>query len=245
MVQMAVKEVIIGKVEDIAFEEHYLEARRLERRLYTDEEVAKLPEVPHTHPHSGEWQLRAKSLKRVISYIHHWKPGSLVEVGCGNGWFCRQLCEEVPKVIGVDINLMELEQAVRCVPEADFVYHDLRLEPLALDEPVDGIIFQASLQYFGDLKPLWSHCKEMLKPDGELHIIDTPLYFKEGVKAAADRSKQYYSELGVEEMDASYTHHSWEDMPEHTVHYKPPGRWRQKLVKDIPFPWISIKTSDL
>src|ERR1700740_506529 len=97
------------------FEELYIGIRHKEGRMYPDEIVKTLPEVPATHPHYAEWMVRKRSSLRLIRYLAAKKrPLRLLEVGCGNGWLCHRL-SAIPGagVTGMDVNHNELEQAVR------------------------------------------------------------------------------------------------------------------------------------
>ena len=53
------------KLGDILFEKKYITIRSLENRLYTDSELARLPDLPAEHPHYNEWQLRKRMLNRM------------------------------------------------------------------------------------------------------------------------------------------------------------------------------------
>ena len=51
------------------FEQTYLKIREQENRIYTDEELKKLPEIEYTHPLKVEWKLREKSMNRLIKHF--------------------------------------------------------------------------------------------------------------------------------------------------------------------------------
>src|SRR5215203_4755336 len=83
-----------GSADAEAFEKLYMQLRKKEQRLYTDEEVRNLPQVIAAHPHFKEWQLRKKSCGRLIEYLDQKnKPLHILEIGCGNGWLSAQLAK--------------------------------------------------------------------------------------------------------------------------------------------------------
>jgi hypothetical protein len=77
---------------DLFFEKRYIACRTLEKRMYSDEEVIKLPECPATHPHYREWRMRRASAGKLCAYLAtKKKPLAILEIGCGNGWMLHQL----------------------------------------------------------------------------------------------------------------------------------------------------------
>lgn len=100
---------------DILFERKYIEIRDLENRLYTDEEILKLPDLPMEHPLYKEWQARKQLFNRLYKHLAGRRRSlDILEIGCGNGWCSHQMAE-IPyaNVIGLDINFTELQQAAR------------------------------------------------------------------------------------------------------------------------------------
>ena len=74
------------------FEQLYVDLRSNEQRIYSDEEVAWLPDVDEDHVHKKEWQIRKVSAEKLVQYLKHKKrPLKILEVGCGNGWLSCQL----------------------------------------------------------------------------------------------------------------------------------------------------------
>src|SRR4051794_33766657 len=98
-----------------AFEADYLSLRKKEGRLYTDEEVARLPHVVKNASLKKEWAIRSASCQRLIKYLAGKKTKlSILEIGCGNGWLSNQLAAVTKtQVLGLDVNQTELAQAQR------------------------------------------------------------------------------------------------------------------------------------
>jgi ubiquinone/menaquinone biosynthesis C-methylase UbiE len=231
---------------DILFEKKYITVREIENRLYTDEELLKLPVIASSHAHYREWQVRKHSCKRMISYVRALNKNThFLEVGCGNGWLSHRLAE-VPgtRVTGVDINFTELQQAARVFSEASnlvFIHGDIRSGILG-DRQFDGIVFAASIQYFSSLEKIIHFALSYLKRAGEIHILDTAFYRPGEIAMARRRTDAYYAALGYPEMGDCYFHHSLEALHsfKHSVLYNPHGMLNRFLRKKDPFPWIRI-----
>src|SRR5215213_11952226 len=89
------------------FEELYISIRKKEQRIYTNEEVALLPDIYPDHIHYHEWQIRKRSSERLINYLSKKnRPLKILEVGCGNGWLsARMAAVDKWEVTGIDINM--------------------------------------------------------------------------------------------------------------------------------------------
>lgn len=61
---------IISSPEDYSEKEKlYLDVRKYEKRLLSDEEVAVLPNVKKNSVYEGEWKIRKDSSEKLIKYI--------------------------------------------------------------------------------------------------------------------------------------------------------------------------------
>jgi ubiquinone/menaquinone biosynthesis C-methylase UbiE len=224
------------------FEEPYISLRRKEGRLYTDEELKRLPQVSATHPLKKEWQIRKESCQRLVNFLSKKrKPLQILEVGCGNGWLCNRLSAIATTIVtGLDINELELSQAKRVFPSITFLHGDLR--DGITNEKYDAIIFAASLQYFPSVNEILTCCIVHLNSGGEIHIIDTNFYSKEEMKNAESRSDDYFSSAGFPQMATYYFHHSASALE--GFHYKfmfQPRNLLNRFFRRTPFPWICIK----
>ncbi|MEM7040551.1 MAG: class I SAM-dependent methyltransferase, partial [Bacteroidota bacterium] len=97
------------------FAKAYHALRTKEGRMYTDDVLAKLPNVPQDHALYREWMARKDSLVQLMNYLFaQGRPLRILDLGCGNGWFSRHLAN-LPgaEVLGVDVGAEELAQAER------------------------------------------------------------------------------------------------------------------------------------
>jgi SAM-dependent methyltransferase len=229
----------------------YLAVREREGRLYSDEVVRELPDVPAGHPHRVEWMARRASARRLIFYFQRQRrPLRILDLGCGNGWLSAALAG-IPgvSVYGVDTNGVELRQAGRVFggPQpAMFLGADIFHPPFS-SGVFDSVVIASAVQYFADLRGLIAAIQPLLGPRGEMHIIDSPFYGEDEVAAARARSAGYYAELGLPAMAARYHHHTWAELQGFDVsllHDPSAAMARLKRrfgVADSPFPWLRVR----
>ena len=226
---------------NIDFETNYLEVRDIENRIFTDEIVLQLPNLKLPNPYYNEWLLRKETSDRFLNYLNKFNPKSVLEIGCGNGWFCNQMkkTNSKMKVNGLDINETELIQADRLFPEVNFYYGETS-SLVEKNHKYDLIVFNASIQYFEDLTALFSLVKKMLTENGEIHILDSPFYKENELKNAKKRTQDYYQKMNCAQMTKFYFHLSFSQLGDYKFLYRPSklGSYLGKG-KSI-FPWIKI-----
>lgn len=224
----------------------YLKVREKEGRLYADDVVAKLPFFAKNHVLSNEWNARFKSAKRLRTYLSQ-KESSLkiLDLGCGNGWLSNFLAQG-HSVIGIDQNTFELKQAARVFAKnkkLSFLEADIFSAPF-LKESFDIILLASAVQYFPDLTNLLQTLFHYLKPNGEIHILDSAFYAQAEIQQAIRRSEAYYASLGFAEMSQYYFHHKISDLQKFSPKwlYKPSLLRFKKIfgMIDSPFPWVVI-----
>lgn len=233
----------------MTFEDSYLKARNLEGRVYGDQQVKALPFWQEDGDYAEEWRMRERTAIRFGNYVRGKAGLRMMDLGCGNGWFTNYISEQCDaKVVGVDINLEELEQAARIFPgeHLAFVYANI-LTAEFQEEAFDIIVMNACIQYFPNITELIARLFWLLKPHGEIHILDSPFYTAEEVDAAKERSRKYYTDLGVPEMADNYYHHSWTELEP----FAPKQLYKHnKMISKVqrifgsytsPFPWLVIE----
>jgi SAM-dependent methyltransferase len=190
------------------FEALYEKARRIERRILTDDEVRQLPDTTGLW-NAAEWEIRARSAKRLLHTLDKLDgPLRILEVGCGNGWLANMLHVAGHRVLGIDAFTLELEQAARVFGDGPtWARADLFSSPLPV-QAFDVVLFAASFQYFNDPLKTLERTRELLAPDGEIHLMDSILYRSPvEATAATERSRAYYANMGVPEMTEHYCAH--------------------------------------
>lgn len=228
-----------------AFEQLYLSLRKKERRIYSDEQLTILPDVPKTYPYAKEWQIRKRSYQRLASYLKQKKkPLKILEIGCGNGWLAAKLANiSGTTVLAIDTNTEEINQGRRVFKNCHLQLVRLDFETAKLAElKFDVILFAASIQYFKCIKSIVDKAKQQLNADGEIHILDTNFYDPQTISNAKKRTAAYFSKLGYPEMSAYYFHHQLDELQNFNpkIIYHPKSLINRIFVKN-PFYWISIK----
>jgi SAM-dependent methyltransferase len=236
-----------GVATNLEFEKNYVALRQKEKRLYDDHLVRDLPKIASGHPLKKEWKLRQTSLKKLCRYLER-KKGTkrILELGCGNGWLSHHLAQ-LPDthVLGVDLNETELLQAASVFnnkKNLSFAYADI--SKVTLLPEFDYVILASSLQYFSDVKKLINRLLQQLSTQGEIHIIDTPIYASEEVISARARSAEYFARQ-QSGMKPFYYHHDWRVFDHFTIQllYDPRSimnRLAGLVFTHSPFPWIRI-----
>lgn len=234
-----------------AQEAAYARVRAIEGRLYDDAIVRQLPVAPAGHKHAGEWRMRLDSAARLEKYVSaKAKPLAILDLGCGNGWMTNRLAGVAGvEGLGMDTNLLELEQAARVFGQNEqlaFAYGDV-FDGRIPAGVFDLIILASSLQYFAQPSSLFVRLSELLRAGGEIHILDTPFYETAAVAGARERSEAYYQSLGAPEMAKYYHHHLWLDVAafQPVMLYDPDALravLRRRLLRQAPspFPWLLI-----
>lgn len=240
------------KISDVdeSYEKMILKIRKLENRIYTDDEVKLLPFASKLNPQKEEWELRAKSFLRFKEYlIKRNSELNVLDIGCGTGWLASKILKDQShNFFCVDINLSDLEQGARVFPsdKIKFIYADL----FAVQFPrssFDLVIFNSSLQYFSDLKVLMRELFYLLKSYGEIHIFDSPFYSEDEIEFAKNKINRYYYSLGCPQISNKYFYHTLKDLSGFNTNILyDPNTIKNKLSRiafgnDSPFPWVVVK----
>ena len=171
---------------------------------------------------------------------------NVLEIGCGNGWLSAKLSTVARgNVTGIDINMVELEQARKAfgmIPNLGFIEGDIRSGVLQ-DKKYDLVVFAASIQYFSSFYEIIKVALRHLTLQGEIHIIDSPMYRFTEIEEAKQRSKKYYAQTGFREMSEYYFHHGIEDLRPFcfSILYNPHSWKNRMMFHKNPFHWVVIK----
>ena len=235
-----------GIIPDTSFENLYMLVRQKEQRVYSNAELMNLPEIAASHKHYYEWSVRKESCKNLIAYLKKKNQFlKILEIGCGNGWLSHKLAE-IPRteVIGLDINLKELQQAANVFTNSNlqFAYGDIR-ENILQNRQFDIIIFAGTIPYFSSLTEIILSTLESLTPGGEIHIMDSFFYNTENVETAKQNCREYYKNMGFPDMANYYFHHLLKDIYHFNCEVKRPRHsfFRKLFLKKNVFPWLCIR----
>lgn len=240
-------EDVMHKITD--FPDQYISLRKREGRIYSDNEVAQLPEINKEHRYYSEWLIRKRSCDQLIKYLMgKERPLKILEVGCGNGWLSARL-SAIPsvRVIGIDINIEELNQAKRVFNRINNLqFYDCTLENEMISlQKFDVIVFAASMQYFSSLKAVLNISLKSLKPNGEIHILNTHFYRSNEIYSARQRSAEYFQSIGFPEMTDHYFHQSLNEVKQfdHKILYDPHSILNKLKINRNPFYWICVNAN--
>jgi 2-polyprenyl-3-methyl-5-hydroxy-6-metoxy-1,4-benzoquinol methylase len=236
-------ETSYGQTLNSEFGDLYIAIRNREKRVFNDAQLMFLPDIEPSHIHYKEWQVRKHSSQRLIDYLKRKnRPLKILEIGCGNGWLSSRM-SAIPgsKVIGLDINEIEIAQAKRVLKKNNLEFVCATFHPEMFRSKFDIILFAASISYFPAVRSILQDALSCLADDGEIHIIDTPFFRHNEIVGAALRSNDYFKMLGYPEMSGYYHHHPISDIEK--FNYKllvNPLSLVNRIKKTEYFYWISI-----
>ena len=242
------KSVQIRSSVDVQWGNTYLNYLKKDNRLYDDAEVKELPETFFYNLHRAEWERKAQSAKRLMSYLN--RPPvedqkfQLLDMGCGTGWLAAQVAK-LPQfeVVGLDIVPELLQQAARVSvkPGLSFVQGDI-FEDLFPEEHFDLIILFDVIAYFSNLPQLLNRLRQFLKKGGEIHLLESQFYQEKEIELAKRKTEERYKQLGVPEMVDLHFFHSIKDLSPfdfyHISKSRGFGRWLRSKEKELP--WVKI-----
>jgi len=107
------------------------------------------------------------------------RGSSVVDLGCGFGWFCRWAREQgAARVLGLDVSEKMLARARAETTDAAISYERADLERLELAEAGYDLAYSSlALHYVERLEPLLATLHRALKPDGSLVFsVEHPIY---------------------------------------------------------------------
>jgi len=136
------------------------------------EGYAQLPRSVQGLDGAPEWP----ALKTMLPDL---RDKSVVDLGCGYGWFCRVAREMgAAQVTGIDISEKMLARAAELTSDAAIHYQRSSLESLSLAEnSLDLVYSSLALHYLPELDTLFAKIQRALKPGGSLVCsMEHPIY---------------------------------------------------------------------
>lgn len=179
----------------------YAKHREAEGRNHAGDELLALPYLG-SGPLARQWAVRARSFdafaKRVLRphAARLGRPLRLLDLGAGNGWLSYRVALEGHHAVALDIR----NDAVDGLGAADAFMQRApgRIERITAsfeDVPlpsatIDIAIFNASLHYAVNLERALQEAARLVRPGGQLVILDSPFYRRDADGSAMVAEKK-------------------------------------------------------
>ncbi|MBN2489688.1 MAG: class I SAM-dependent methyltransferase [Planctomycetes bacterium] len=165
-------------------DDHDTESHAAEAAFW-DMHEQRLPSL-YARPH--DWRLvprlaesllrpRHRFMRRVMRR-HAADVGTLLDVGCGNGWFCHAAARAGIHAIGVDVSEVKIEAARRLAREqgveSSCEFHVRDIAEFSPPSPVDLIVSLGSLHHLPDLEHVLPAILERTLRRGGLVLLCEP-----------------------------------------------------------------------
>jgi SAM-dependent methyltransferase len=190
------------------FMRDYETVRRAEGRGANDPAWYRaLPFADHSGCFSEDWRIRARSyatlLDRVIVPLEKARDGALTiaDLGAGNGWLSNRLVERGHALTAVDLLVNEFDGLgahVHYLTKFTPVQAEFDRLPLESDQ-FDLAVFNGSLHYSTDYTITLSEALRLLKTNGQLVIMDSPVYHEtaSGQQMVCEREDHFQQAFGL------------------------------------------------
>lgn len=131
----------------------------------------------------------------IINTILDFNPNHVLDLGCGEGWLCRELSEKGINTVGIDGSEPLIEEAKQKHHGQYYcqTYEEFINEPL-VTEKFDVIVFNFAL-LAKQIQPLLSTCKNLLTENGVI-IIQTVHPFSFGHPYVNHWKEEDYAKMG-------------------------------------------------
>jgi SAM-dependent methyltransferase len=161
-----------------------------------------LPYRDLTGRFSGDWHIRARSYdalaSQIVQPLARRRPRSLamIDLGAGNGWLSNRLAQAGHAVAAVDLLTNEFDGLGAHVHyDVDFTPVQAEFDRLPfLSEQADLVVFNGSLHYAVDYGVTLAEARRVLSPDGQLVVMDSPVYRDAASGAQMVREREVYFE---------------------------------------------------
>lgn len=178
----------------------YERVRRFEGRFSAEASYYRaLPFEDLSRRFSADWKIRAASFRALAKILP--ERSIVLDVGAGNGWLSNRLSLVGHTVCAVDL-LVNAEDGLGAWKYYESTFTPIQAEFVNLpipDSSADVVIFNASLHYSESYEQSLVESLRVLRPDGMLVIMDSPVYHDadSGQKMVMERKQQFLSRYGV------------------------------------------------
>ena len=148
-----------------------------------------LPYKDTTGRHAELWKLRARHMSTMFMLLEPVfdlaEPGVgplILDAGAGNCWLSYRLAEEKARPIALDINDdpadgLGVAEIYRSHARVEIVATQGELERLPIvDRACDAVVINGSLHYASDTRTALSEAWRVLRPQGKMVVMDSPVY---------------------------------------------------------------------
>ena len=167
------------------FLHEYATIRRAEGRGDNDPAYYRaLPFEDRTGRHRRDWRIRARSHRAFVESVlepleaRHQRPLTILDLGAGNGWLSYRLAQRGHQPVAIDLQTNGFD-GLGAHAHYDAAFLPVQAEfghlPFA-DGQFDLAIFNASLHYATAYAAALGEVLRVLKPEGRLTILDSPVY---------------------------------------------------------------------
>jgi len=186
------------------FLSEYTSVRLAEGRASADPEYfRRLPEPTAGGPIEWQWRIRRHTWRTVRRWVLPGLPSGalVVDVGAGVGWLSNRLSELGHDAHAVDLSIDPddgLGAARHFVHP--FARYQAEMDDLPFADAVaDMVVFNAALHYSTDYVRTFAEALRVLRPEGRLVVLETPLYRHDaaGQAMVAERHARFEQQYGT------------------------------------------------
>lgn len=155
---------------------------------------------------SDDWRIRARSYGAFESQVvkplaaRRSRPLVVIDVGAGNGWLSNRLAQAGHMVAAVDLLTNDFDGLGAHVHyDVDFTPVQAEFDRLPfLGDQADLVIFNGSLHYAVDYGVTLAEARRVLRSDGVLVVMDSPIYrdAASGAQMVREREAHFKAEYG-------------------------------------------------
>lgn len=163
-----------------------------------------LPRVPPDDPQRTIWSVRARTFRALIERVFdpmervQLGPRKILDVGAGNCWLAYRLAERGNHVAAVDLSLDRTDglgaHAYYATKSRTVTLVQAEFDRLPFaDGEADIVVFNGSLHYSTDYGKTLREAVRVLRPDGSVAIVDSPVYRLaiSGLRMVREREERY------------------------------------------------------
>jgi ubiquinone/menaquinone biosynthesis C-methylase UbiE len=189
------------------FIKDYETVRGKERRGATEAAYYRaLPYQDLSGQMAADWRIRAASMDALLKYIltslekGAYQPLTIFDLGAGNCWLSNHLAKRGHNLAAVDLTVNDFD-GLGCYKFYESSFSPIQAEFDNLPMPAqsaDLIIFNASLHYSENYLTTLSEALRVMKVNGRLVILDTPVYQNaaSGMEMVHERETDYMKRYG-------------------------------------------------